>query len=512
MVATSNHPTGNIPVLYVHPAKQGVDFVAEEGGGRPYGVIPVGVAALVNLLRQNGIAVRGIDYPLEKQLNGRFSLKSWLGAQRGVRVILIDMHWYEHTYGAIEFARACKQAMPWAYTILGGLTASGFSRPILEKFPEVDFVVRGDAESPLLTLVQRILTGKRVLDMSAVADIPNISYRLNGQVIENPLGYTGDTESIDALNFVDIDFLDHYQDYYVHEYLVTDLPSARQALNATRPFSGRWLCTARGCRYHCSYCGGSKDAHKLLAARNGVIVRSPERIADDLERLQAQGVDQAAMSYDIAELGEPYWRTLFAHMKARQIKIGIYNEFFQQPSTDFIHGLAEVAQNRHTCLAVSPLSGNERVRRLNGKHYATESLWQTLTLLRQYNFYLYVYFSLNLPGETEETLRETIALAIKVYEFYPHPLLKILNTVHTIDPLAPMNVHPDKYGIATTMTSFDDFYAYCRNTQAAHSDARIGKQRGFDLKDGRSLARMASAWDAARVGREECWWPIPPSW
>jgi hypothetical protein len=199
-------------------------------------------------------------------------------------------------------------------------------------------------------------------------------------------------------------------------------------------------------------------------------------------------------------------------MKARQIKIGIYNEFFQQPSTDFIHGLAEVAQNRHTCLAVSPLSGNERVRRLNGKHYATESLWQTLTLLRQYNFYLYVYFSLNLPGETEETLRETIALAIKVYEFYPHPLLKILNTVHTIDPLAPMNVHPDKYGIATTMTSFDDFYAYCRNTQAAHSDARIGKQRGFDLKDGRSLARMASAWDAARVGREECWWPIPPSW
>ncbi|MFZ6030971.1 MAG: B12-binding domain-containing radical SAM protein [Chloroflexota bacterium] len=514
MPVSITFPPGDTPVLYVHPAKQGVAFASAENAGRSYGVIPVGVAALVNLLRENGIAVRGIDYPLEKQLNPRFSLKNWLGAHRGVRVILIDMHWYEHTYGAVDFARACKAAMPWAYTVLGGLTASGFSRAILEQCPEVDFVVRGDAERPLLALVQKILAGRRVVDTALLSDIPNLSYRHHGQIVENPLGYTASVENLDQLNFVDIDFLEHAQHYSVHEYLVTDLASARQALNAEKPFAGRWLCTARGCRYHCSYCGGSKDAHKLLAARDGVIVRSPERIADDLVRLQSQGVDQAAMSYDIAELGEAYWQTLFAHMQARRIDIGIYNEFFQQPDAEFIHALARVAGNRHTCVAVSPLSGNERVRRLNGKHYSNALFWQTLTLLRQYNFYLYVYFSLNLPGETDETFSETLGLAKKVYDFYPHHLLKILNTVHTIDPLAPMNVHPEKYGIASSMTSFADFYTYCRDTQVASPEARTGKHRGFEFKDPqrRSLARMAQAWDAAWKGREESWWPIPPSW
>ena len=60
------------PVLYIHPAKQDVDFYAENFTnrqvqmGRPYGLIPLGVPALVNVLRDNGIDVLGISYLLEK--------------------------------------------------------------------------------------------------------------------------------------------------------------------------------------------------------------------------------------------------------------------------------------------------------------------------------------------------------------------------------------------------------------------------------------------------------------
>jgi radical SAM superfamily enzyme YgiQ (UPF0313 family) len=505
---------GDTPVLYIHPAKHGVNFVSDEKLGRPYGVIPVGVAALVNALRQQGIPVRGVNFPLEKQLNPKFTLKHWLGAFRGVRVILIDMHWYEHTFGAIDFARACKELMPWVVTIIGGLTASGFARDILERFPEVDYIIRGDAERPLLTLIQRILQTRHALDPTQLADVPNLSYRQDGQVAETAVIYTANTENLDELNFVDVDFLDHHQEYHVHEYLVTNLESARQSLAGQKPFAGRWLCTARGCRYECSYCGGTKSAHKALAGRNGIIIRSPERIADDLAALQAQAVNQAAMSYDIAELGETYWQTLFAHMKARHISIGIYNEFFQLPEADFIHELATVADMKHTCLALSPLSGNVRVRRLNGKHYDNDGLFRILDALRQHNFYLYIYFSLNLPGETEEIFEETLAVARQVYDSYPHNLLKILNTVHTIDPLSPMNVRAERYGVESSMSTFSDFYEYCRNTQMVDPDARTGKHRGFQLKEPqlRSLERMTKAWDAMRVGREESWWPIPPSW
>ena len=107
-------------------------------------------------MRGAGIEVQGINFPLERELNRRFDLRRWLRAQTRARVILIDLHWYEHSYGAISMARFCKEALPDAWVVLGGLTASAFAREILERFDAVDFVIRGDAEQPLLALVQQV--------------------------------------------------------------------------------------------------------------------------------------------------------------------------------------------------------------------------------------------------------------------------------------------------------------------------------------------------------------------
>ena len=75
---TSQAHQGLIEVLYVHPAKQGVDFYAQHLAkgdrnlGRPYGLMPLGLPGLVNVLRENGIEVRGINYPVEKRLDRLF--------------------------------------------------------------------------------------------------------------------------------------------------------------------------------------------------------------------------------------------------------------------------------------------------------------------------------------------------------------------------------------------------------------------------------------------------------
>jgi radical SAM superfamily enzyme YgiQ (UPF0313 family) len=349
--------------------------------GRFYGLMPVGVAGLVNILRENGIPVRGVNFAQERQLDKNFNLKSWLGARRGVRVILIDLHWYEHSYGAINTAQLCKQVMPWAWIVLGGLTASGFSREILEHFPEIDFIIRGDAEKPLLELVQRLLpaVGHSTAQLR-LGDIPNLSYRSEDGIQENILGYTAGPEELDAQNFADIDFMDHYTEYYVSEYVVLD---AEKALNSlpTNPFKGRWLTSARGCRYHCSYCGGNKDAHKSLAGRLGLVIRSPHRLVDDLRKLSQAGVIQASMSYDLAEMGEDYWREFFSLLRGSGVKISIYNEFFQNPEPAFIDDFAQSVDLSHSCVVLSPLSGDERVRRLNRKHFSNQALFDTLEYL-----------------------------------------------------------------------------------------------------------------------------------
>jgi radical SAM superfamily enzyme YgiQ (UPF0313 family) len=502
------------PVLYIHPTKQGVQFRPDAQMGRAYGLMPVGVAGLVNVLRENGIPVRGLNYPSERQLDKNFDLKKWLAARRGVRVILIDLHWYEHCYGAIDIARLCKEAMPWAWIVMGGLTASGFSREILECFPEVDFIIRGDAEKPLLELVGQLLkTGSRSGIQPGLGNIPNLSYRGEAGTVENAQLYTATSADLDTLNFVDLDFLDHYQEYLVNEYVVIDLDKTLDAMQ-TNPYWGRWLTSARGCRYHCSYCGGGKDSHKILASRMGLVTRSPHKLVDDMVHLTKAGVIQASMSYDIAEIGDNYWQEFFTQLRNSGVKIGIYNEFFQNPKPAFIDEFIRSVDMTHSCVVLSPLSGNERVRRLNGKQFSNDALFDTLEYLSRYSIHLLVYFSLNLPGETNETFQETLTLAREIYEFYPADHLRILNTVHTIDPFSPMNMFPDQFGIESSMKSFLDFYNYCRATQFSSPEARSELNRGFKLKEinARSLERMANAWDAMRAGRETCWWPVPASW
>jgi len=510
----SKYPREETPVLYLHPAKQGVDYKPDANMGRFYGLMPVGIAGLVNVLRENGIPVRGVNYPQERQRDKNFNLRSWLESRQGVRVILIDLHWYEHSYGAINIAQLCKQVLPWAWIVLGGLTASGFAREILERFPEIDFIIRGDAEKPLLELVQCLLSAvSHSIAQLRLGDIPNLSYRSEDGILENSLSYTATPQELDTLNFADIDFMDHYAEYNVSEYVVLDAEKALNALQ-TNPFKGRWLTSARGCRYQCSYCGGTKDAHKRLAGRTGLVSRSPHKLVDDLRKLTQAGVIQASMSFDLAEIGADYWREFFSLLRGSGLKISIYNEFFQLPESAFIDEFAKSVDLSHACVVLSPLSGNEKVRRLNGKHFSNSALFDTLEYLSRYNIYLLVYFSLNLPGETEETFKETLNLAKEIYEFYPPAALRILNTVHTIDPFSPMNLFPDKYEIISSMNSFMDFYTYCRETQFNNPGARTELNRGFKLKDldARSLERMADAWDELRVGKEANLWPIPPSW
>jgi len=346
-----------------------------------------------------------------------------------------------------------------------------------------------------------------------LSDIPNLSYREGGDIVENALAYCATTADLDVLNFVDVDFLEHHEQYGVHEYIVTDLERARRALEVN-PFRGRWLCTARGCRYECSYCGGCRSAHETLAGRKGIVTRTPARVVDDLRRLGKTGSIQASLSYDIAELGEAYWQEFFSLLRDSGVRIGLYNELFQLPKPEFVEEFVRSVDMAHSCLALSPLSGSEAIRRLNGKQFSNKELFDVLDLLSRRNVPIFVYFSLNLPGEDDRAIQETVGLAGRIYEFYPPSLLKILNSCHTIDPFSPMSLHPERFVIEVSMRTFMDYYAYCRDTQLVSPESRTEMHRGFKPagSGARALEAMAEAWDAARRGRESSWWPIPPGW
>lgn len=513
-VAASQQPLA----LYIHPAKQAVelyDTPIRRRFGRPYGLIPMGVPALMNLLQDNGIPVRGINFPMEKRINLDFSLADWLSNNRQAKMVLIDLHWYEHCYGAINVAQFVKQVLPDVWVVIGGLTASAFASEIVRDYPEVDFVLRGDAEVPLLTLAKALFAEDRAGTVPDLTHVPNLTYRRNGQVVENPRTYCSVSEDFAKYNFIDLDWLDHQDDYFVHEYLVIDMQlaeDARQGKDVSK-YRGRWITTARGCDFECSYCGGAKSAHKAIAGRQGVVPVPVETIVNQIKRLVEHDVIQVCFSYDLAALGERYWKELFRSLRREGIKIGLYNEFFQLPPAGFMRDFVRTADMEHTSVALNPYSGSERVRRLNGKHYGVTELLNALDEVNMFNVPVIVYFSLNLPGEDEAALQQTIDLAQIIYDTYPHSKLKILNSCHTVEPLSPMEQRPGRYGVEVQWHTFKDWYEYCRNTQVQLPGARTGEWRGFDViaPAERSIEAMADAWDAAAENKP-AWWPIPPSW
>jgi len=499
-----------VDVLYIHPAKQGENFThVPNHMSRSYDLIPVGIIGLLNLLKDNGITVKGLNYPLEIEQNERFNLREWLRDQSGIRIIMLDLHWYEHSYGTISIVRTCKEVLPGVWTVIGGLTASAYSREILEHFPEVDFIIRGDAEKPLLNLVQLLMTrSKNTQGCLGLAGIPNLSYRHGNSIVDNKLTYIATSADLDCLDFVNIDFLEHHQQY-----------SSRQFINCvqyleTFPLLGHWLAIARGCHYDCAFCGGGRIAHKMLAGRKNVDVRSVPKVVDDIRRLKEKGIKQVSFTFDIAELGEGYWRELFSSMVKSNVKIGLYNEFFKLPKDEFILEFVKTVTVPFSCLVLSPLSGSEKVRRLNGKPYSNEEFLHTLKLLKVNCIPVFVYFSLNLPGEHEETFEETLNLAKQIYDCYPSHLLKILITYHTIEPYSPMSTQPKRYSIEVNISNFMNYYEYCRSTRHAGRSARAGMHRGFKTVglETSSWEIMADKWDALRKGRESNWFPVPSTW
>jgi radical SAM superfamily enzyme YgiQ (UPF0313 family) len=317
--------------------------------------MPVGVFGLLNLLISRGYEVKAINVGIEKFLDENYSLEDELN-ELDYKVLLVDLHWYEHSYGAIQVCELSKKLSPQIPTIVGGFTATIYSGEILKNFNCIDFALKGDSEKPLMMLADYLIKNTGSLE-----HIPNICYRENEHIIDKEP--TSHCEDIGNLDFVSHDFLKN------NEFLLYTTP-----LGLKKTCKSFWLCIARGCIYNCSYCCGSNLNLKRLFGRREVIVRPVHSIVNDIERLYDLGAEQIAPTHDFAMFGDKYFTTLFSSIRSRKIPIGLYLECFQLPSKDYISQITNTFDERFTSIEISPLAGDELVRKTNGKFFSNDSL------------------------------------------------------------------------------------------------------------------------------------------
>jgi hypothetical protein len=176
--------------------------------------------------------------------------------------VTILFHWKEAISDFVYIGEYIRNKYPNIKILSGGFTASYFGVSLLKKYSFLDYIIRGDPELPILSLLKN----------KDITQVPNLIYRDNSEVRVNIQTYRADSELLSTLSYTNLEYLFDYKDY----------------INFTDRFLGFPIYVGRGCVHNCLYCGASREAmlrHNVGKNEKtyGMVVRSVDSIIDDLK-------------------------------------------------------------------------------------------------------------------------------------------------------------------------------------------------------------------------------------
>lgn len=353
---------------------------------------PIGFLTIAGYLQQQGLQVRIVNLALRMLTDRAFDVAKFLAEQRP-KAIGIDLHWMPHCHGAIEIARLAKAIHPDVPVILGGLSATYYHEELLQ-YPEIDYVLRGDStEPPLHQLLTALQNG------DAPEQIPNLSWRRNGEICVNPLTFVPS-----SLDYVD-----------VRPELLIEMAIRYRDFTSVLPFNG-WLrnpttmvLPLKGCAYECVTCGSSATTCTHLTLRRKPVFRSPGNLAKNVAAIGRFSRGPIVIPGDLLQGGSAYATRVIDDIAATGVRNGICFEFFDVPPIEFIRHIDANLPN--WSFEISPESHDHAVRRaMEGEigydNAALENLLREALKLGCDR--IDVFFMIGLPKQTYGSVMETV--------------------------------------------------------------------------------------------------------
>ena len=170
------------------------------------------------------------------------------------------------------------------------------------------------------------------------------------------------------------------------------------------PFT--FIVTSRGCPAGCTYC------IKHVSYQYSVRLRSPALLVEEMRRLKALGIHNIHMYADLFTVNRDQVMELCRLMIEDNLQIRwTCNSRVDYVDEEMLHTMA-----RAGCWLISwgIESGNEQILRHARKGAYPDKAERALRWARQAGIKNWGYFIIGLPGETEETIRETIEFSKKL--------------------------------------------------------------------------------------------------
>ena len=296
-----------------------------------------------------------------------------------------------------------------AKTIAFGTHVTPMPIPTMEAYPALDFVLRGEPELTLRELIDtlegRVPEGRirRLFEDSDPGWFPlnegetrnwpleeklnrikGLVWRHNGQVRVN----------------IDRPFIRNLNDMPLPLHHLLPLYHYRAPM-IRGPYT--FIVTSRGCTAGCTYC------IKHVSYQYSIRLRSPENIVEEIRHLVDLGIRNIHMYADLFTISRDQVMGMCDLLIQEGIKIRwTCNSRVDYVDREMLHRMAQAG-----CWLISwgIESANEQILKGVRKGYRLEQAPQALRWAKEAGIKNWGYFIIGLPGETEETIRQTIEFA-----------------------------------------------------------------------------------------------------
>lgn len=422
-------------------------------------LMPMGMLSLAKTLNSNGIPTKIIHENLEKKLKKTFSLSRYIEINQ-IKICCFSLHWHQQASRVISMAQKLKAKNPNIKIILGGFTASRFAQEILQNHPEIDFIIKGDAEKPLLFLCQKILAKK-----TTFSKIPNLIYKQGKRVVESKDKYQSIGQEINKTSFSDFNLLRNHDSYLRLRMNETNLNKEKSI----------YFSAGRGCSGHCVYCAGAKLPQKIYSNRAQVVFFPHEYVIHQLKGFIKHGIKYWNSCFD-PEPKSNYYLELFPKIRQAKIKINHHFDCFGLPTKQFALEFKKTF-GPDSALNISPETGADNLRnRIKSFSYNNKQLLDILNYLKQINLNCSLYFSTGLPHETSADLLQTIKFIHIVRNKYSK--VKIFVGIIDLEPGSTLFENQQAFKIKSKIQNFEDLLkAQKRTYEVNYSTANFSRKQ-----------------------------------
>jgi anaerobic magnesium-protoporphyrin IX monomethyl ester cyclase len=330
-------------------------------------------------------------------------------------------------WGGIDISRIAKRIFPETKVVFGGIGATFLWEHLLGHFKEIDFAVLREGEYSFLNLIQCL--EKR--DNEGVKKIKGIAFRDGTRIVK--------TEKAEEIQ--DLDKL--------------PMPS--------KYFDFQHLSSSRGCPANCTFCGSPQFWGRKVR------FHSPEYFVEQLEQLYRRGITFFYISDDTFTMKKDRVIEICKKINEKDLKI----TWFSISRVNFVDKEMLYWMRKAGCIQISygVESGSEKIRNMLNKNIRTDDIMRAFALTTKYGILSRAYFIYGSPGESHETIQETIDL---VHEIKP------LSTIFYILDIFPGTALYEDFKQRTNLND-DVWLNRIEDTMYFESDPRLSKDLILDF-------------------------------